>query len=132
MLKDIQASGQTAIDFHFCYDARKEVATKPDAAFRIAFAAVFTYGPVSVPIVAAAKINYIEGDMTAQIKPAPSNRIWYGFTSEPKMELDIGYSVMQSRAFSNNVIIDQIRKKIKTAVSLSLGYIHKYTCTCEA
>lgn len=128
MLKDIQASGQTAIDFHFLYDARKATSS-PDAGFRITFAAVFAYGPLSMRIVAAAKVKYIEGDMTAKIKSAPSNRIWYGFTSEPKMELDIVLIFADGKGLrvENKILIDMIRSKIKTAVS---PVQYKDMCMC--
>ena len=118
MLKDIQASGHTAIDFHFRYDARSRVSS-PNSAFRITFAAIFTLLGIEIPFVAAATVRYLEGDMTVKVKPAPSNRIWYGFTSEPQMDFDI--SIMHAKStgikVESNMIIDKLKDFIRRAVS---------------
>lgn len=119
MLKDIQASGYTAVDFHFRYDARDRVST-PNSAFRITFAAVFFLG-FEIPFVAAATVRHVEGDMTVNIKPAPSNRIWYGFTSEPEIEFDI--SIMHADRhgvkFEAKMLTERLKEFIKKAVSQS-------------
>lgn len=123
MLKDIQASGHTTVDFHFRYDTRH--LTGPDDAFRITFAAVLSIGLGELPIIASATVKYLEGDMTVKIKSAPSNRIWYGFTSEPRMELDIFAMRAKASAYKINakMIQDWVKVYIKSFVSAQTVWI---------
>lgn len=118
MLKDTNASGHTAIDFHFRYDARNR-SFSPNSALRITFAAVASKYGGQIGFIAAIRVKYLEGDMTVKVKPAPSNRIWYGFTSEPQIEFDVSVVVtrLSKITFEHNFIIDIVKAQIKKGVS---------------
>lgn len=63
----------------------------------------------------------LHGKMILHIKPPPSNRIWYCFTSMPQMNLHIE-PVVSSRSINYNLVTNTIEKKFKEAIKTSLVY----------
>ncbi|KAF8769053.1 hypothetical protein HU200_006976 [Digitaria exilis] len=72
-----------------------------------------------VPLSLAIKISSIRGTMRIHIKPPPSDRIWYGFTSMPEIEWELGSSV-GDRKISNSHIASLIGNRIKASLHQSL------------
>lgn len=67
--------------------------------------------------------NKIQGPMILMIKPPPSNRIWYGFESEPEIQMDIE-PVVSTHQLSYNMITNMIKSKFREAIKDSLVFPH--------
>ncbi|CAM0950262.1 unnamed protein product [Alopecurus aequalis] len=72
-----------------------------------------------VPFSLAIKITSIRGTMRIQIKPPPSDRIWYGFTSMPELEWKLESSI-GDRKITNSHIASLISNRIKASLHKSL------------
>ncbi|CAN6181672.1 unnamed protein product [Urochloa humidicola] len=72
-----------------------------------------------VPLSLAIKISSIRGTMRVHIKPPPSDRIWYGFTSMPEIEWELESSV-GDRKITNSHIVSLISNRIKASLHQSL------------
>ncbi|CAN6215511.1 unnamed protein product [Urochloa humidicola] len=72
-----------------------------------------------VPLSLAIKISSIRGTMRVHIKPPPSDRIWYGFTSMPEIEWELESSV-GDRKITNSHIASLISNRIKASLHQSL------------
>ncbi|CAL5040645.1 unnamed protein product [Urochloa decumbens] len=72
-----------------------------------------------VPLSLAIKISSIRGTMRVHIKPPPSDRIWYGFTSMPEIEWELESSV-GDRKITNSHIASLISNRIKASLRQSL------------
>lgn len=117
MLKEASPDGHVSFETHVRYIARDD---KPNSAAHLTFAAVIATGfgnsKYDANVVVCAKIKRIEGNMIFQIKPAPSNRIWYGFVGEPTMDFDI---IIMTGAVTvqGSFIIESIKNFLRKAVS---------------
>jgi len=72
-----------------------------------------------VPLSLAIKISCVRGTMRVHMKPPPSDRIWYGFTSMPEIEWELESSV-GDRKITNNHIASLISNRIKASLQQSL------------
>ncbi|PWN26958.1 hypothetical protein BDZ90DRAFT_240603, partial [Jaminaea rosea] len=85
MLKSLTGEGEASM----------EVAVHYRGALRLTISTVLTislgsrFKPYNVPLVLAVVLTSLEGNLLLQVKPPPSNRLWFGFTHLPKMEVDI-------------------------------------------
>ncbi|WBW72166.1 nucleus-vacuole junction protein Nvj2 [Schizosaccharomyces osmophilus] len=57
------------------------------------------------------RLRHLSGRVRLFIKPPPSNRIWYGFYNEPKVELHVEPTVFQKQ-LSNSYLLNFIRNKL--------------------
>uniref|UniRef100_A0ACD5Z910 Uncharacterized protein n=1 Tax=Avena sativa TaxID=4498 RepID=A0ACD5Z910_AVESA len=72
-----------------------------------------------VPFSLAIKITSVRGTMRIQIKPPPSDRIWYGFTSMPEIEWELESSI-GDRKITNSHIASLISNRIKASLHQTL------------
>ncbi|XP_066375886.1 uncharacterized protein [Miscanthus floridulus] len=72
-----------------------------------------------VPLSLAIKISSVRGTMRIHLKPPPSDRVWYGFTSMPEIEWELESSV-GDRKISSSYIASLIGNRIKASVHQSL------------
>lgn len=118
MLKHLTADGTASFDVHVAYKSRP-AQPNSDVRITIATSAHLTFPKVTVDLVLSVVLKSIEGDMTFQIKAPPSNRVWYGFTSKPKMEFEI-VPIISDRKFAIDWILTQVGKKVEDLVSALL------------
>ena len=64
-------------------------------------------------------VKEVTGPMEVIIKPPPSNRIWYAFTKDPVLDLEIE-PVVSSNKLSYSVITNAIKSKFAEAIKESL------------
>jgi len=121
MLKDLRSDGSITFEAYLRYVAREN---QPNSKIRLTMAFLATipvgFKSIQVPVVAAVIVRAMEGNMIFTIKPAPSNRIWYGFTTEPVMDIEISLMGAEWKVESS-FILNQLKKFLKQAVSLSLS-----------
>ena len=72
-----------------------------------------------VPIKLSMTVKEVTGPMEVIIKPPPSNRLWYAFTKDPVLDLDIE-PVVSSNKLSYSVITNAIKGKFAEAIKESL------------
>jgi hypothetical protein len=117
MLKNLTADGAAAFEVHVNYRSRPK---QPNSEVRITIATTATiptgFKPVVVDLVLAVVLKSLEGNLTMQIKKPPSNRIWYGFTHMPKMEVEI-LPIVSERKIQINMVLKAIEKQLREVVS---------------
>ena len=117
MLKDLRSDGSITFEAYLRYVAREN---QPNSKIRLTMAFLATipvgFKSIQVPVVAAVIVRAMEGNMIFTIKPAPSNRIWYGFTTEPVMDIEISLMGAEWKVESS-FILNQLKKFLKQAVS---------------
>ncbi|WVF69246.1 hypothetical protein IAT40_004022 [Kwoniella sp. CBS 6097] len=87
MLKELRADGTTSFEAHVSYRAKSN---KPDSQLRITVATQITLPATSVRfnVVLAVVLKSLEGNVLIHMKKPPSNRIWWGFTTMPEMDME--------------------------------------------
>ena len=117
MLKDLTADGTAAFEVHAQYRSRP---AQPNSDVRITIATTATiptgFKPYVVDLVLAVVLKSIEGNMVLRIKRPPSNRIWYGFTHMPKMEVEIR-PIVSERRIQIGMVLKAIEKQLRDVVS---------------
>ncbi|WWC88743.1 uncharacterized protein L201_003656 [Kwoniella dendrophila CBS 6074] len=120
MLKDLTADGTAAFETHFQYRSNP---SKPNSQVRITIATTATiptgFKPYVVDLVLAVELKSIEGNLVMQIKKPPSNRIWYGFTSMPKMDIEI-IPVVSERKIQIGMVLKAIEKQLRDVIAESV------------
>lgn len=115
MLKSLTGEGESSM----------EVAMHYRGALRLTISTVLTislgsrFKPYNVPLVLAVVVTSLEGNLLLQIKPPPSNRIWYGFTSLPKMQIDVE-PVVSERKVQWSMVKRLIEGRIKELMMESM------------
>ena len=117
MLKDLTAEGIAAFEVHLAYRSRP---MQPNSEIRITIATTATiptgFKPYIVDLVLAVVVKSLEGNLMIQIKKPPSNRVWYGFTQMPKMEVEIR-PIVSERKIQIGMVLKAIEKQLRDVVS---------------
>lgn len=114
-LKDLTVDGDCVAegDIKYTGNFRLEIA----ATARIELGSRFKAREID--LVLAVVVKKIEGHMMLRIKPPPSNRLWYTFTSMPKVEMSIE-PIVSTRQITYTVILRQIENRIKEVIAESI------------
>ncbi|CCF59481.1 hypothetical protein KAFR_0H00720 [Kazachstania africana CBS 2517] len=114
-LQQLSTNGETKLSLDLLYsgDLSLIISTKVNINLGSHFK------PKEVSIQLSIKVKKLEGNMVVLIKPPPSNRIWYAFTTEPFLDLEIE-PVVSSNKLSYNVITNAIKSKFAEAIKESL------------
>ena len=117
MLKELTTDGTASFEVHLNYQSRPN---QPNSEIRITIATTATiptgFKPYVVDLVLAVVIRSFEGNVVVMVKKPPSNRIWYGFTSPPRMEIEI-QPVVSERKIQIGKILKAIEKQLRDVVS---------------
>ncbi|OXC69518.1 hypothetical protein AYX13_02079 [Cryptococcus neoformans] len=120
MLKDLTASGTAAFEVHVQHRSR---ASEPASDVRLTIATTATiptgFKPYVVDLVLAVVLKSFEGNLLVQIKEPPSNRIWYGFTKMPKIEMEI-IPVVSERKIQISMVLKAIEKQLRDVIAESV------------
>jgi len=118
MLKELTADGSSSFEVHLNYQSRLN---QPNSEIRITIATTATiptgFKPYVVDLVLAVVIKSFEGNIVMQIKKPPSNRLWYGFTYPPKMEIEI-QPVVSERKIQIGMVLKAIEKQLRDVVRI--------------
>ncbi|CAE7109661.1 unnamed protein product [Rhizoctonia solani] len=102
MLKELTRWGDAALELKFLFDGE----------MRLTIAA-------TAELVLAVVIRKIEGNVLVKVKRPPSNRIWYAFTSMPKLEIDV-LPVVSDREIKWGVVLKPIETQLKEIIRESI------------
>lgn len=121
MLKDLTPAGGAAMEIGLKY---RTDSTDADSGARFIASTHATiplgYKEVKVNLMVEARMKTLEGNVLLRIKEPPTNRIWWGFTTPPKLEIDIK-PVIQDRKLNLSVILNQLDSLLRRVVS-STGF----------
>jgi hypothetical protein len=112
MLKELTRWGDAALELKFLFDG--EVRLTIAATAEVSLGARFR--PYVVQLVLAVVVRKVEGNVLVKVKRPPSNRIWYAFTSMPKLEIDV-LPVVSDREIKWGVVLKPIETQLKEIVS---------------
>lgn len=111
MLKTLTAEGLASMEL--CVHYKGSLRVTLSAVVNISLGQRFK--SYRVPIVLAVVLSRLDGNLLLTIKPPPSNRIWWGFTSMPSMDIEVEPVVSERRvswSFVNSIIRSRIRESI--------------------
>lgn len=85
MLKALTSEGEASMEIalHYIGEVRITISTT------LTLSLGSRFKPYNIPIVLAVVLRSLEGNLLLHVKRPPSNRLWFGFTTMPKMEIDI-------------------------------------------
>lgn len=114
-LKNLTVDGELVVeaDIRYSGNFRLEVATTA----RIELGSRFKAREVNLLL--AVVVKRVEGHVMIRIKPPPSNRIWFTFSSMPKIDMTIE-PIISARQITYTLILRQIENRIKEVVAESL------------
>lgn len=121
MLKELTKWGDAALElkFQFVGEMRLTIAATAEVSLGTRFK------PYVVQMVLAVIIKRVEGNVRVKVKRPPSNRIWYAFTTMPKLEIEV-VPVVSDREIKWGVVLKPIETQLKEIVSTGLP-ISAYT-----
>ena len=115
MLKTLTSEGEASM----------EVASHYSGEIRITISTTLTislgsrFKPYTIPLVLAVVLRSLEGNLLLHVKPPPSNRLWFGFTALPKMEIDVE-PVVSERKVQWGMVTRLIEGRIRELLNESL------------
>lgn len=131
MLKDLTAEGAASFEVHLNYRSRPD---QPNSEVRVTIATTATiptgFKPYVVDLVLAVVLKSMEGNLVMQIKKPPSNRFWYGFTSMPKMEVEI-LPIVSERKIQIGMVLKAIEKQLRDVVSATRRSVASLSLTID-
>lgn len=115
MLKELTKWGDAALELKFQFSGELRITIAATA--EVSLGARFR--PYVVQMVLAVIVRRVEGNVLVKVKRPPSNRIWYAFTTMPKLEIEV-VPVVSDREIKWGVVLKPIETQLKEIVSLDL------------
>lgn len=111
MLKELTTDGEASMEVHVSYVGAVRITIETVATVSISS----RFKPYSVRLVLAVVLQELEGTLLLKIKKPPSNRIWFGFTTMPKIKMAIE-PLVSTRQIKWSLITSPIESRIREVV----------------
>ncbi|CAE6470590.1 unnamed protein product [Rhizoctonia solani] len=115
MLKELTRWGDAALELKFLFDGELRLTIAATAEVSLGT----RFRPYVVQLVLAVVVRKVEGNVLVKVKRPPSNRIWYAFTSMPKLEIDV-LPVVSDREIKWGVVLKPIETQLKEIIRESI------------
>lgn len=115
MLKALTSEGEASMEIavHYVGEVRITISTT------LTLSLGSRFKPYTIPIVLAVVLRSLEGNLLLHVKRPPSNRLWFGFTTMPKMEIDIE-PVVSERKVQWGMVTRLIEGRLKELLNESI------------
>lgn len=115
MLKALTNEGEASMEVavHYVGEVRITISTT------LTLSLGSRFKPYNIPIVLAIVLRSLEGNLLLHVKRPPSNRLWFGFTTMPKMEIDIE-PVVSERKVQWGMVTRLIESRLRELIQESI------------
>ncbi|SPO21377.1 uncharacterized protein UTRI_00854 [Ustilago trichophora] len=115
MLKALTSEGEASMEIavHYVGEVRITISTT------LTLSLGSRFKPYTIPIVLAVVLRSLEGNLLLHVKRPPSNRLWFGFTTMPKMEIDIE-PVVSERKVQWGMVTRLIESRLRELLNESI------------
>ncbi|KZS87767.1 hypothetical protein SISNIDRAFT_460524 [Sistotremastrum niveocremeum HHB9708] len=116
MLKNLTKEGEAAVELGFHYNGEFRITVEATATFSLpTLTTGATARTYAVKMVLAVVLKSLTGNLLLLIKPPPSNRIWYAFTSAPTVQMSVE-PVVSDRQIKWNLVLSTIESKLREVI----------------
>ncbi|KAM0746544.1 hypothetical protein T439DRAFT_383965 [Meredithblackwellia eburnea MCA 4105] len=119
MLKELTTEGDASMEMHVSYVGDFRITIETVATINLGS----RFKPYSVRLVLAVVLREIEGTLLFKIKRPPSNRVWFGFSTMPRIVLNVE-PVVSTRQISWSMITSPIESQIRQIILESIVVPH--------
>ncbi|CDZ96221.1 Uncharacterized conserved protein TEX2, contains PH domain [Phaffia rhodozyma] len=109
MLRDLTKEGEASMEVAVCWMGEVRIKVGTEVSLTLVGRVL------RVSVVLDLVIKEIEGNLLLMIKSPPSSRVWYGFTKEPKMVINVE-PVVSSTHIKWSMILKPIEKQIREGI----------------
>lgn len=113
MLKELTGDGDASMEVHVNYAGRFRITIETIATINLSS----RFKPYVVNLVLAVNLKELEGTLLFKVKKPPTNRLWFGFTTMPRLVLQLD-PVVSTRQIKWALVLKPIESRIREVVSL--------------
>ncbi|EGG05824.1 uncharacterized protein MELLADRAFT_116739 [Melampsora larici-populina 98AG31] len=119
MLKELTGDGDASMEVHVNYQGEFRITVETVATINLSA----RFKPYVVNLVLAVVLKELEGNLLLKIKKPPTNRLWFGFTTMPRLVLQLD-PVVSTRQIKWALILKPIESRIREVVLESIVLPH--------
>jgi hypothetical protein len=116
MLKNLTTEGEASVEMAVSYKGKFKITLSATATFSLPSTTLSRARTYTVHLLLSVTLTALSGNLLVLIRPPPSNRIWYAFTSPPQLELSVD-PVVSDRQIKWGLVLSTIESRLREVVS---------------